>query len=298
MKKIYHLLLLLLISNALPGQNGKIAILKLPADYTTPYDTLNVNVKSNNSQTSENWYVFSDRRNNKTYANPNTLKELKTANFLDRFYVVKEQDEYVHIFKDNNPGESTTDQAEDYGWIKKENLIIWHKALFNSRNIQRKAMILNTIEAVKKALVSGEGSIAKFYIDPFLKIPNDRVANLYTIFYIYKFYPNAETPTSVLLGSKTLISSDNTGEDIWGWVSFAKLTSWDHRVAVLPNTGEEAIAERKNSGIRATVLCDENEARQFRDRKKTDPTCIFWDKDKYYKSNEFIGYYMLSLIHI
>ena len=268
-------------------------IMLIPYKYTKPYEDLNLSMEKGKKKTKP-WLVFSDRKNNKSYDQPGSSVTKKTLGFLEPFVVVEENERYIHIYKDPNASSKLSSQAIDYGWVKKENMLLWRKPLYNRKEIQKKAMILNTEEAVKRALKAKEGSIVKFFNDPTLTRKNLNLANIYSIFYIYKLYPDYNNPTAALLGTRTNINQKSVEDDIWGWVSYSKLTPWDHRVAILPNTDEKAIQERKAQNSPAYIFCDEVEAKKFKAKQSYDDQCVFWSGDNYDK--KYIGHFMRSPI--
>ena len=273
------------------AQDGK-TILLVPFKYTKPYENISMAKEENEKTTSQQWMVFSDRGRNKTYTAQDFTVQMKTMDFLEPFYVVGETDAAVHIYKDEDAGTNLSPSAVDYGWVAKDKLLLWRKPLYNENDIMRKGMILNTEAALQQPLEKGEGSIVKFYDDPELRIKNDKISNLYTIFYIYKLYPDASNPKSALLGIDFNVNKGTVENAIWGWVSFSKLSPWDHRVAILPTTDEAAIAERKSKGIRSSVFCDETQARLFRTGASYDASCELWSNDLYKTQNQYVGNFM------
>ena len=263
----------------------------IPFKFTKPYDYTKLGIEKAPS-TGKPWIVYSDRKNAQSYTESGGSTVFKTLDFLDPFYVLDETEEYVHIYKDSKAYTQLTPQAEDYGWVRKDNLLLWQRALNNKNDIQKKAMILNTEESVKKALERGLGSIVKFNEDPTLRVPNDKFANIYTIFYVYKLYPDNINPTAALLGSRAITEQGTVKDDIWGWVSYAKITPWDHRVATLPSTDERSLEERKRLNSPALIFCDEVEAKKFKDQLPYSKNCVFWQGDKF--DRQYIGQFMRS----
>lgn len=93
------------------------------------------------SRSSRIWFVCSDRNNNKTYKEPGGKKIAKTLNFLDKFYVIGEQGEYLRLAKGRigSLNDDIIDKEDkifidgiDYGWISEtlttvENFVIFLK---------------------------------------------------------------------------------------------------------------------------------------------------------------------------
>ena len=108
-----------------------------PYKYTMPYEDMNL-LKEKGKETGRFWIVYSDRANNKSYETPGGGIVKKNMRWKESFIAVEENDKYIHIFKDPDPSETLSDQAEDYGWVKKENMLLWAKPLHNSKSIKRK----------------------------------------------------------------------------------------------------------------------------------------------------------------
>jgi len=265
--------------------------MKIPFKYTMPYEDMDLLIEKG-KETPEQWMVFSDRKNNRTFEQPGSYVTKKNIGFRESFVVVDEDNDYIHIFKDPNVSDKLSKDAEDYGWVNKKNMLLWRKPLYNRNDIQKKAMILNTVEAIKKSLHKGESELAKFYDDPDLKYENPNFTNIYSIFYIYKLYPDNNNPTSALLGTHTVTNEKSIQKDIWGWVQYSKLTPWDHRVAIIPNTVEKAANERKQQNTPANIFCDMETANKYKNRQNFDKECVFWNGDQY--ESKYIGSFFRS----
>ncbi len=263
-------------------------ILEVPFKYTRAGDSTTLE-KTNNlfvfkKKTRQLWVVFSDRKYNRTFTEKNCQTVLKSLDFLDVFYVINETQDAIHIYRDPDPGTSLSKGAEDFGWIKKEQILLWRRPLVNNQDSYRKAILLNKAEELQKAMIKGRDSLVRFYKDPNLVVQNEKVADPLSIFYIYKFFPSALNPKSALIGARTIINASTAKDDIWGWVGFNMLSTWDYRVAVLPNSDEAAVNERQNKKIRSSIFCTEKEARNYAAGKAVDSSCIRWDNDRYSKS--------------
>ena len=252
----------------------------LPYKFTMPYEDMNL-LKEKGKETGSFWTVYSDRANNKSFERPVSGIVKKNMRWKEPFIVVEENDKYIHIFKDPDPSETLSDRAEDYGWVKKENMLLWTKPLHNSKSIKKKAMILNTLDVIKRSLKEGESKGAKFFNDPELTIQNENFANIYSILYIYKLYPDHNNPTSALLGKTNFFTKETINNELVGWVSYSKLTPWDHRVAILPNQQVPATQEREQNGVHANILCEDYIASRFKNCQAYDEKCVFWTGDDY-----------------
>lgn len=261
--------------------------LDTPSKFKDPKEESNLALSNDDATVAEPWAVFSDKSGNVSYTQPNGGTVKKNLGFLDLFYVVGVSGEWINIYKgDISDDGSLKTNAQDYGWIKSENLLLWKKCL-KKNEISRKAMLLNTFEGLKaKEIVKGQGGIVKFYKDPALTVLTDKETNLFEIYFIYK-----QTATSYLLGKdERVYSLESPQSSIYGWVSKSKVTPWDHRVALIPNTKEYAIADRKSKNIKARIFDDQASAGKSKENKPVNDENIIWDNDEYKTS--YPGSYM------
>ncbi len=121
-----------------------------PIKYTTPQEDVLL-TKDEKRRPGSCWIVYSDKNGNKTYESSTNNKLKRTIGFMDAFYVEDETNKRVHLFKDPDYKEGFSSSVEDYGWIDKENLLLWdHCLITKTGKINLKAMVLNTIESLKK----------------------------------------------------------------------------------------------------------------------------------------------------
>lgn len=255
--------------------------LEKPAKYTEPFDEQDL-ASAKEILPYQVWRVFSDRENNVTYKDPgSTVVKMRLA-FFDEFYAVQEyeteaKEQYIRLVKDPNmDGLKLSPNARDYGWIKKENMLLWEQCLVTKEGkINRKAMILNTIEHLKN-LASGEANLVEFRRGPSSDAEKTgETSRLFQFFFIYK-----TTSTFVLLGKEERVPADEASRKqiIVGWAPKERLTFWDHRIAVEPNWDEAAVAERK-TGHRAIFLKNVPAAIQYKKGKPMLIQDIIWNGD-------------------
>jgi hypothetical protein len=272
MKRLFFLSLLagllpvFLYSQTLQGR----AVMDEPEDYRKITESVATALRhSGKTIEGSPWIVFSDRENNFTVNSPGALGNKRTLNFLEEFYVLEEREDFLWLVKDPDIDPFTfklSQKAEDCGWIRKENLLLWRSGILtNDTKIPKKAMTQNTIEVIEgkyEPLQEGE-SFERFYFDPQFKSPTGRDIRLYQIYYVFKI-----TKDAVLVGrSDWLPTRDETQKSqvIEGWVPKHRLVMWDHRVAVEPNWNSDAVAERMRNRTKATVFFDNQAALNFKD---------------------------------
>ena len=84
--------------------------------------------------------------------------------------------------------------------------------------------------------------------------------------YIYDTYPPGSTleeSTSVLLGqSDAIVDISSLKNNIKGWVPSNRVTFWENRLAVEPNTDGDAVEERKNNKTPVLIFQKEKEKKE------------------------------------
>ena len=273
-------LFIILTSNSIAQiQRSRKKVMEIPYKYTKPYDTLSL-APLQGDKTAQPWIVYSDRDSNSTYYRPESGLIFKYASFLEPFYVVEENEQYVHIYKDPEPSKRVSKKSVDYGWIKKENLLLWRQALYNQRDILRKVLILNTMDPVKKYKGENKQGSVVFYNDPYLEEENQNEADVFSLYYIFKIFPNISSPSSVLIGRQSYLPNLDVQKSIIGWVDYAKLLPWDFRVVLYPNTTYESQIERENLNIPSRIFCNPTEAVKYINGLEVDNDYIVWDESK------------------
>lgn len=271
-----------LFSGFLCAQNIPTKALDLPVKYALS-PTMEISYEATEDVRATNWEVFSDRDNNTTFTDATGTTPAKTLNFLDKFYVGEEKGEYIRLIKDKNisfSGEFST-YAEDFGWIKKQDMLLWQRCYVTDRNIDKKAMLLNTVATLQNAPVNVEKSdkIVKFYTNPDLTTESAEQSHLFQVFYIFKF-----SEKSVLLGRISKVM-DNTQIKtiILGWAPIDRIAFWDHSIAIEPNWEEEAANERQSTGLTARVFRDQPAAKNYAMGENVQGA--FWNADPLQKRN-------------
>jgi hypothetical protein len=249
-------------------------ILEKPKKYQNPVDENDL-APTNERMSLQAWMVWSDRQDNQTFTSPQGGQPFKKLGFLEPFYVIDEEGEYVRIARDPAPTALALSQsAEDCGWIHKRNLILWSSCLMTERGkIPNKAMILNTISQLKKR--SGKPDIVEFCADPAdSTAKTGKASQLFQFFFVIK-----STPSSVLLARDQLISmTRSVSDNIVGWAPKERVTLWDHRVAIEPNWDREAADERK-IGMKAKIFGDGPTASEYKTGKTITIDKVLWDND-------------------
>ena len=282
----------LVLSFTATGQGPGSLIKNVPYKYLKPHYNGDPDTTAT---TNFPWVVFSDRDKNPTYTEPNGTKVRMTMNFLDYFYVIDQQNGFLHIFKDDKFAaieRKLGSNATDYGWISEKNVLLWKRSLLNEQNVSKKAILLNTIEFAEDKIDPNQIKKVQFYNDPGFHTPANYESNIYEVFYVYKVVGPLQKPKAVLLGTKHKFDGYSDRKNIQGWVDARRLAMWDHRVAALPNTEDNATAERKNNNIKASIFPTKESAIKFRDKQLLDENDLrIWASDSCLKQEEYKSSY-------
>lgn len=271
MRRIIFVLMFCMLSDIYAQLPAGTKILLRPIEYRIPTETTALTlVHSGTDKGLEPWYVYSDKKVNWTLKEPGAIVPNKKMDYLQQFAVVEERGQFLRIAKVNinsvNPNTLEIDRhSEDFGWVKKNDVLMWTKCMVTDRgNIDRKAMIMNTLSLVASPRVNIrnlEDNAVNFYYDHSLRETTGRKAQLYEVFFAYKM-----TDTAVLVGNVARISDENeyaVKQSIMGWVPRNRVVLWDHRVAIEPNWESAAVSERRANKTRASVFASIGEAQRF-----------------------------------
>lgn len=224
------------------------------------------------------WIVYSDRGNNVTYKTPDGSEKFRYLDFMEQFFVIEEKGNYVRLIKDFDiDGIKLSPLATDFGWIKKDKLLLWNHCLVTSKGkINRNAITLNTIEYVelKHNSFTNDSYKVKFRNSPDVDAGNtDKEAPLYEIYYVYKMDNNM-----ALLGTEEIIDDGNLEshkEKILGWVKLERLVL-DHRTIIEPNWNNKAKKER-NNGLKCKLFMNAESAKNYMQSGKASESNILMD---------------------
>ena len=249
--KHYLLLLLLGLGSLAYGQQFK-TVLPRPAKFVRPIDYKDrkddwENIDDKN--TIDRWVVYSDRENNPLFSEPNGSPNGKRMDFKQKAFVVEKKDNWLHLIKWDNRiivnGTSIRKDAllEDLGWIRRENLLLWEKALVADKsNIHRKVMLVHfDLEAIGQSIKAQGGPRIMVYPSP---NPNSmgEEKKIYDFFFVLK-----KQKGYFLLCHSDNFSPTNAESQIIGWVSEQQASPWNTRIALEPNINKMASLERKHN---------------------------------------------------
>ena len=233
------------------------------------------------------WSVYSDRVNNETYRQPDsTSLRRDQLPFLKPLYVLEEggpDGDYIHVVHDSNlDGFDLSSSQKDYGWVHKSKVLLWdHSLVTENSNIDRKAMILNSVD-----YFVGKNFDASQHVS-FQSAPAQNAsftgkrANLFTFFYVYKTVGDRRTGFALLGRTPSFdLTTGGAVSAIDGWVPLSRLSLWDTRVAVEPNWDAPARLERSRSGGKTVKFwMDAESAREYRDGEEPNEKLLLWARD-------------------
>ena len=209
------------------------------------------------------WIVYSDRNKNVIVDAPNGYKVdgQSALDIGDRLHVFEVQGSWLKV------GEVTREDGvwkkDIKGWIKAEKLILSPYAVLGVTGGPKKGMILTSVSSFNKGDDLTEILSKKhFYKDPTCKETNisKNKARKFEFLFILKSNSN-----SMLMSySDNLSLSSKSKSNIRGWLQKSKVTKWEHRVCLEPNSSAEAV--RAYKGQKLYVIDDEGHFDRFLDQ--------------------------------
>lgn len=249
-------------------------IMKVPSWAKTPYGDISV-VEPPSKNENEDWVVYSDRLNNYSILKPGDLKAHKLLNYGDAFIVIEEKGEYIHLIKwerdivgTKSRTPKTIRPTDDYGWVKKKNVLCWKYSLkTEGTDFTVKAISIindesdNVIKNISKYV--NKNQQIQLFNDPDLTVKNSNDIKFFNFLFVFKEEKNAKGEKSYLIGRTDLTSPGTFSEQILGWVSEKLIFKWENRLCIEPNSNLEAIKERKSKGVVASMFVKKDEAEQY-----------------------------------
>jgi len=205
------------------------------------------------------WIVFSDRKENITYNKPEKSSGvLKKLGFLDQFYVIDEKDGWIHIVKTRTSRTKVLDRykkrTEDFGWVPKQNMLLWMSGLVNKRTkIHQKLFLVNRADQISTILKKDNKKRIKIYEGPKSKKVFKEIS-IHSYYYILK--QDFENDR-YLIAADYKINQFDAEKQVIGWINKTNASLWKTRIALEPNFSKEAFEERK-ANERFKFICFNN----------------------------------------
>ncbi|MGF7139422.1 type VI secretion system protein TssR domain-containing protein [Roseimarinus sediminis] len=263
MKKIVLFLQLVLFSFSAMNAMAQQSVMRTPGKYMMPMDNASAAFPGSANKEGELWVVFSDRPDNQMYSDKACQKANgQKLDFMQAMYVIAETDKAIQVveFDAADMRGTLKDGARDRAaWILKDNMLLWRTCLktrdvnlpeFKDGIFNKKAMVLNIISGNQSEI-----RVPEYHAHPRCS-QRDSInsALVYQINYVYK-----ETPTAYLLADiPEILDVERDKPRVKGWVLKSQTTAWNHRLAFEVNWDEQAVAERKAKGYKASITASKN----------------------------------------
>ena len=205
------------------------------------------------------WSVYSDRTNNKTYTEPNSSSTIhSTLGFMEQLNVADIQNGFALLYKTLGPNEALKmpKDAQCFGWIPVDNLLLWGECPKTYTKIYQKALVVHT----PSKSVSAASKNPTIYIDPGTKTEANQKATDLEILFVMKAIRIDETKYYLLSQGTNLSNSVKT---IYGWVPEQYITEWNQRLLVEPTYNSKEVGHYKSKSIYPTIFYEMDDARQL-----------------------------------
>jgi len=205
------------------------------------------------------WKVYSDRANNKAYTEPNASSSvLSTLGFMQQLNVADIQNGFALVYKSFYAGLEIAKDAQCFGWIPVDNLLLWEECPQTHSKIYQKALVVHD--------PAKHGSIAEknppFYWGPDKKAevnPNQRAKDL-EIFFVMKTAEFGDSKFYLLSRSMLIGGNEQT---VYGWMPEEYITEWNQRLLIEPTHVSANVEYYKSKNIYPTIFYDLDDARQL-----------------------------------
>lgn len=277
-KLIYLIAFLGITSVGLQAQTvsiiGRPKIFEKPIDYFASAGQMAEIYKNEAEKSTENsWAVISDREENPVFDRPNG-RQSGLLGFLEMYYVVAEQGEWIKIATGRANG-LVLSAAKELGWVHKSKMLIWTAGLVNQRTgINEKVFLLNKADDINQIIQLERKDIVKLFKGPSSTSRTDDLF-IYSFFFVYKKENNR-----YLIGREYITNNYNYKNTIVGWVGAERCADWNTRICVEPNFTKIAFEERtQNPNLRLIAYKDRGGAKLHANSGIITQNQIYFDQD-------------------
>jgi hypothetical protein len=206
--------------------------------------------------------VFSDKPLTKSSPQPGSSKVFKILEYFEQYYVAEIHKSYLHLVRDtdlNQDGTFST-EAEDFGWIEMDKVLLWDHCLVNQIGTNRIGLIFMSQDTRE------------------LFIQEEKNGTVLQIVYIYKIDKN-----SLLIGRKPRIQQvdDKSGSSMIGWVPKEIVFDYNSRVFYESNSSTDAQQERIKANAPNVLFSNYKSAKKYGTKNSIDKESIVWKEDLY-----------------
>lgn len=224
---------------------------KIPQNYSINYNY--GNLKAEHSELNDKvWIVYSDRKGNSTTVNPGGSLQLKELGFMDPFLVIGRKGDYYKLVKYDpailkNDKLAKRKEAEYYGWIHKNLLLLFNNPVTEVRN----DVILKGLTTITDCSVILDAG--KYFSDDSLKLfSNPKLTDvcgsvaLHSVVYTYK---TDEFGTRLLVSPKAAVNPDDLENFPVGWVDASLVSPFGQRLVLNDPQGNMAVTGTSNKAF-------------------------------------------------
>lgn len=209
---------------------------KTPRLYSVNYNYPNV-IANRSEINKKAWVVYSDRAGNVATKVPGGKLVNKELAFMEPMLVIRRKGDYLRVIKYSQANlkdflgrERLTKykEAEYYGWIHKDNVLLFNNATTEVRNglyLKSLAGITDTAAVFRPAAFLGADSV-KMYKQPALEDAAGKLA-IDQVVYVFK---KAENDTKLLVAPKNALIPKDAQKIVCGWVDASMVAPLGQRL--------------------------------------------------------------------
>ncbi|MCC9073876.1 hypothetical protein LNQ49_20025 [Flavobacterium sp. F-65] len=298
----YTFLMCLLISNTIFSQvKNRTSVLKKTEKTVNTYD----NEAQKESEKTELKLVFSDRNDNNIYEEPYSSKVKNKAKILFPMYVINEDKNYyevvfadkkmigkpkgtLSVLRSKKNHFSNAKEVQYLGWIKKDNVIEYSRAMQNQANLKyvKYFVACNTLDNLLSSDNNVKKSVLLLKNEPNLETVAKKNIKLNDFVYVYKIDKNAK---SAFVSNFDDLTTKDTINLKCGWVPTQYLNPIeDNMVLKLGATDKLELSSGKvtfqaNELYKNTLFINENQSSKpikFDNSSKILLPINIWNHDK------------------
>ena len=208
------------------------------------------------------WEVYSDRSDNYTYSSPSSsAPKYKVLQLMSDsiFRIARVENQYALIYREkfNQRFPKISENAESFGWIKLDHLLLWNSCPVDKHKIYDKGVVVNNLDEHAKG--EDVDISPSFYTNPELSKPTGKEALKLEFYFIYKEIGNA----LLIAKENQIIGSTSERAVILGWISKKKIVPWNHRICLEPVWGPINL-EKLSGTIKPAIFGDSMQALPYR----------------------------------
>jgi hypothetical protein len=249
--------------------------------------------------------VFSDRSNNNIYEEPYGAKVKSSADILSPMYVIDEDKNYyevvvadkkmigkpkgsLSVLRSKKNHFSNAKEVQYLGWIKKDNVIEYSRAMQNQSNLKyvKYFVACNTIDNLFSSTKNVKKNALLLKNDPNLESLSKKNIKLNDFVYVYKM--NTTTESAFVSNLDDLMTKDTTNFK-YGWIPLQYLNPMEDNIVVKLKPSDTLefssgkIAFRASELYKNTLFVNENQSSlpiKFDNPNKILLPINIWDHDK------------------